>query len=816
MFKNYLKIAWRNLQKNKLFTAINIISLSIGLSASFVIGMMIYHDMTFDRFHKDGDRIFRVTTSFSFGSGGQFYNSGVTAPLGETLKDGIQEIGTTAAFFTIYPVKVTSEQVNQAFRNPQGVMLSNGDYFDMFSYNWLAGNKKSALKEPNAVVLSEKRAGKYFPGLLPEEVVGMTTIYNDSIVVTVLGVVENFKERSDLFFEEFISLETANAFGMQDQVFSTNWGGTNSNSQLFVKVNDLEMTASVQQQLDALALEHEDEESKQDGDITSFHLQPLNDIHFSPTYAAYDYSQPQASKSTLKGLFFIALFLLLLGCVNFINLNTAQGFKRSKEVGVRKTLGGSKSQIRYQFLTETFLLTIASALVSILLSMWLLQLFSDFVPASLTANVFTEPMVIAGILALLITVTFIAGFYPAMILSKFKPASAIRNQLAVSNGRIPLRKYLTVFQFAIAQIFVIATLLVGKQINFMMSQDMGIKTDAVVYVDMPWHEKSIEKKERFLNAVKSLPQIQTASIGGRPPASFGYNSAGISYFNDQEEVKLDLQQLFGDTQYADVYGIELLAGRSRLNDTIKEFVINEKAMKLLGFTKPEDALNVQLKISDEVFPVVGVMKDFHQRSLKSGIEPMALVGDGYRNIGFSQFNSVHFSLSGGSETWENTLVSVEKEFENAFPDAEFKLNFMDDMVSRFYLQERKTAKLLKWAMGLSLLISCLGLFGLVIYTTEKRTKEIGIRKILGASLSQLNFLLCKEFLILIGIGFLIAAPVAWYGLDNWLQDFANKTTLSWWIFGISGIAMIALALVIMSAKTIAAANSNPVESLRTE
>ncbi len=816
MFKNHIKIAWRQLLKNKLFTAINIVSLSVGLSASFVIGMMIYHDMTFDRFHKDGDRIFRVTTSFIFGSGGQFYNSGVTVPLGEALKNDIKEIGTTAAFFTVNPVKVTSESIDQEFRNPKGVMLSNGDYFDMFSYNWLAGDKKNALKEPNTVVLSEKRAGIYFPGVAPEKVVGMTAVYNDSVVVQVSGIVENFKERTDLFFEEFLSLKTANALGMKDQVFNTNWGGTNSNSQLFVKVKDLAMATSVKRQLDALALEHEDEESKKDGDITKFHLQPLNDIHFSPTYAAYDYSQPQASKSTLKGLFFIALFLLLLGCVNFINLNTAQGFKRSKEVGVRKTLGGSKSQIRYQFLTETFLLTITSALVSIFLAIWLLQLFSDFVPASLTARVFTEPIVTAGILALLIAVTFIAGFYPAMVLSKFKPASAIKNQLAVSNGKIPLRKYLTVFQFAIAQIFVIATLLVGKQINYMMNQDMGIKTDAVVYVDMPWHEKSIEKKERFLNAVKSLPQIQTASIGGRPPASFGYNSAGISYFNDQEEVKLDLQQLFGDTQYADVYGIELLAGRSRLNDTIKEFVINEKAMKLLGFTKPEDALNAQLKISDETIPVVGVMKDFHQRSLKSGIEPMALVGDGYRNIGFSQFNSIHFSLLGDSETWENTLTSVENEFKNVFPDAEFKLNFMDEMVSRFYSQERKTSKLLKWAMGLSLLISCLGLFALVIYTTEKRTKEIGIRKVMGATLAQLNFLLCKEFLILIVIGFVIAAPIAWYGLNRWLQDFTYRASISPWVFALSGIGMIVLAVFIMSFKTISAGLRNPVESLRTE
>jgi ABC-type antimicrobial peptide transport system permease subunit len=815
MFRNYFKIAWRNLWKNKLFSLINVISLAIGLSASFVIGMMVYYDFTFDKFHPDGDRMYRVTTNFIDPEGPSF-NSGVSIPLIDVVKEEYSGVETAAFFYKFNPFNVSQEQNKTKYKQPESVIFTDQSYFDLLEYNWLAGSQHEVLSNPNEVVLTKSRAELYFPKLTPSEVIGKTLTYNDSITTKVTGIIADFEERTDFVFQEFVSLKTAVQTDIKNRVFNTNWQGTDGSAQLWVKLKEGTPVSSFQEQLDRTALEHETKESIKSGDTREFYAQPLSDLHFNAAYGFYDTTNSVADKKVLMMLSLVALFLLLLGCVNFINLNTAQAAQRAKEIGIRKTLGGSKRQLIAQFLGETFSLTVIAAIVSLFLSIWLIKIFDDFIADGLSISLLTNPYLFGFVGILLILVTLLAGFYPGVVLSKFRPARVLKGQNISAGGKNGLRKFLIVFQFIIAYIFIIATFLVGKQINFLINKDMGFKTESVVYMETPRHDSKVNTRELLIQKLRTIPKLEKVSMGGSPPASFGFNMTSFDYSGGTSETTANVQLISGDSTYLDLYDIPILAGRKPLNDTIFEAVINTTAAQKLGFKTPEEALNKTVLSGGTPYVITGVMADFHQGSLKTPIEPMAFVGDLYRSWG-TDFNVIHVSLPAGSyKNLSTVLAQVEDTYKEVYPDADFNVQFMDETILNFYNKERSMSKLLNWAMGLSVLISCLGLLGLVIYNTERRVKEIGIRKVLGASIVQINTLLCKDFLLLIIIAFVIATPIAYWALDNWLQDFANRTELSWWLFAGSGIAMILLALIIMSIKTIATAMSNPAKSLRTE
>jgi len=814
MFKNYIKIAFRNILKHKVFSFINIIGLTIGFSASFVIGLMVYYDYTFDDFHKDGDKIYRVVTDFKT-QDGTFSNSGVTL----ALKGAIEEdsnFDVVSEFYVERPMLVENRVENLKFKLPKFIIYADQNFFNIFDYTFIAGDSNNTLNNPNEVILTEERALQYFPNTNVSDIIGKTLIYNDSVNAKVTGIVENFKGRTDFVFQEFISHPTLLQTRLRGNIIGKSWRNTNSNSQLFVKLNANANKESITNTLKQLATEHRDEDDIKYGDERIFKLQPLVDLHFNENYELYNWSAGRASKPLLKNLVFVAIFLLLLGCINFINLNTAQAAQRAKEIGIRKTLGSSRKQLIGQFLGETFVLVLISAAFSLLLSKWLLNVFSDFVPAGLNFELFTVPIIIIGIVLLLIVVTFLSGFYPAIILSKFNTISVLKNHLGVGDKKVRLRKFLTVFQFTIAQVFIIATLLVGKQINFLLNKDMGFKKDAIVSVYKPLGENSFEKIKLYKEQLSSIPDIKSISLGGYPPASTSINSTDMRRMVDDREVYGEIQFMAGDTQYLNLYEIELLAGRIQRNDTVKELVINETARKYFKFTSPEDAVGKSLLYQDESLLIVGVMKDFHQRSLRSDIKPMAFRGDWFRPK-WSYFQAAHISLkSDSSDNLKNSLAKIENVYKEVYPNTNMRLEFFDETIAEFYKREQKVSTLLNWATGLSILISCLGLLGLVIYTTNRRVKEIGVRKVLGASLFQINTLLCKEFLILVAIAFAIAAPIAWYGTYNWLQNFAYKTSISFWVFVVSAFAMIVFALIIISAKTLQAANANPVNSLRSE
>ncbi|MGB5982352.1 MAG: FtsX-like permease family protein [Nonlabens sp.] len=811
MIRNYLKIAWRSLWKRKFFSFINIVSLSIGLSASFIIGMMVYYDFSFDKFHEDGDQIYRVVTDFRT-STDEFSNSGTPVPLGDDMLELFPEVELKVHFYNYGTDKVIEPTTQKVSTINDRIIMTDPSYFDLFEYQWLAGNEKSALDQPNQVVLTEQRAAYFFPDLEPQEIIGQILDYKE-FQAEVTGIVADFEENSDLVFTEFMAYSTISQTKMS-RMAKAGYDTVSSSSQLFVRLREDADLNSLRTRLSDLAVSKWTDDNKEYGFKTYYNIQPLSDLHFNPEYGIYDYSRSQADKSVLTSLGFVALFLLILGVINFINLNTASATQRAKEIGVRKTLGSSRAQLIKQFLGETFLLTLLAGILSIGLTYWLIHVFSDFIAAGVDLSLLAQPLVLFGVIALIILVTTLSGFYPAMILSGFKPSKVLKGDRLSSSGNTNVRKGLTVFQFAIAQIFIIGTLLVGKQIHFVMNKDMGFSKENRLYLNTPWMEKKFSDKETLKSLISKIPSVESVSLGGAPPASNSIYSDNISMNNGSQEVKTDIQLLYGDTKFLDLYDIPLLAGRKPMNDTLIEFVVNEAAVTAMGFTSPEDVLNKSLTFQDEQVTIVGVMRDFNQRSLKNGIDPMVYLGDTARKQ-FSQFNTVHIKMNDQADLSE-TMSKIETAYAQVYPDNEVNIQFTDETVAAFYREDQQLAKLLNWATGLSILISCLGLLGLVVHTTERRNKEIGIRKVLGATVMQINTLLCKDFVILIIIAFIIAAPISYYFLNDYLQDYAYRTDISLWIFAASMLGMLFIALGIMSLRTIATALKNPVESLKTE
>ena len=813
MLKNYIKIALRNLWKDKLFSVINIISLSIGLSAAFVIGLMVYYDFTFDKFHEDDDRIYRIVTRRESPSR-IFHIAGTSTAFPDVVREKFSTVEQLTYFNIWNPEKVSQWRSNRVFKNPEFVVFTDTTYFNLFEYEWLAGSSSIALTSPAQVVLSQKRAKRYFPESKPEDVIGKVLVYNDSVQATVTGVVANFENRTDLVFEEFISLPTALKTGQVQQLQSKTWNQLSSSDQVFIKLKGNTDDKVVEQQLNDLYNASTSPNAL--WGVIYIKLQALSDIHFNPDYSIFPFSDKTASKPVLKSLILIAIFLLSLGCFNFINLKTAQASQRAKEIGVRKTLGGSRRQLIAQFLVETFLLTSCAAILSIFFSMWLFDIFKDFFPKGFSVEIFLSPVFIAASILFVILMVFASGVYPGFVLSRFKPVAVLKGGEVKLESKGSLRKAITVFQFSIAQIFVISTLLVIKQINFLMSEDMGFEKEAIAYVTTPDDEYTLGKKQVLYNKLSAIPEIENLSIGGMPPASTSSMGTTANFKDKAVELDIGVELLYGGTNYLDFYGIELLAGRTILNDTIAEYVINEELMHALGFNNPKDVLDKSFSKPDKMIPIVGVMRDFNQHSLEVGIKPMIFTGDPLRKY-YSQFRNIHFKLP-KDKTGNSIAVldKVSKAYQEIYPNDGVEIHFVDEDIAKFYDQEKRISKLLNWATGLAVLISCLGLLGLVIHTTSRRTKEIGIRKVLGASILQINALLCTDFLKLVIIAYVIALPIAWWGLQHWLEDYAYKTEMSWWVFALSGLGMMLLAVLIMSFKTLKAAIANPVKALRTE
>ncbi len=821
MFKNYFKTAFKVFTRNKVFTSINVLGLSIGISASLIIFLIVQYEFGYDKVEKDAQRIYRVVMDFKF-NGNEGHSAAVVAPLGAAIQNEVTGVEATVPVMQFQgdaTAKVSVERKGSSqpavFKKQPDIVFTNPQYFSLLPCQWVTGSPETSLKNPFNVVLSESRVKQYFPSISLSDVIGKQIRYNDDFTATVSGVVKDLNARTSFNGVEFISLATISQTHLQQDFMMNMWNDWMSYSHLYVKLAKNSTAVNVEKQLTGVLNKYNKDANKDAANTMAFHLQPLNDVHFNSLYA--DFDQRIAHKPTLYGLFAVAAFLLLLACINFINLTTANAAHRAKEIGIRKTMGGSRKQLIFQFLGETFLLTAAGCVISFCLAPLLLNLFADFIPPGLQFQPFQQPYIFLFLFLLALLVSFLSGLYPAFILSGYKPVNVLKSQSFVRGNETRhawIRKTLTVSQFVIAQFFVIATVMVSRQINYSLNSDMGFRKDAVLSFDVPREDTVANHRTQLLNEIKSIPGVQMASRGFLTPADKGAAFTDIKYTGAANENKESVQLRWGDTSYLKLFNIKLLAGRNvRESDTIKEFLINETYAKGLGFTHPEDAIGKQLEFNGKQMPIVGVMHDFHEQSFHAEVGPLVFASFDNRSYFF------HILLqpqNGEGQSWKSIINKIQKSYHQIYPEADFSYTFLDDTIAKFYETEQHTASLLNWATGLSVLISCLGLLGLVMYTITTRTKEIGVRKILGATVANIVSILSKDFVKLVLIAFAIAAPVAWWATHKWLEDFAYRTTMNWWIFVLCGVAMLLIALITLSIQTIKAAMANPVKSLRTE
>ena len=815
MLKNYFRVAIRNLLRNKIFSVINLLGLSMGVSSALVIYLIVQYSYSFDRFEPGGDRIYRVVTK-SLYQGNVGYGRAVPAPLGDAIQTeltGIEE-NTTFRLWQVQKTVIPAmrDQSVASFKFQPDVILADGHYFGLLPYRWLAGSPGTALAAPGRVVLDETRARLYFPHLTYPEVIGQRIVYNDSVETTVSGVVADLKQQgnTDFSFHEFVSLRTIlDNKWMREDFHWDHWGSFASDHEVYIRLAGGIKPATIEAGLAKVAAKYMGgwKEYK-----ASFLLQPLRDIHFNEKYGVL--SGPTADKTVLVGLMLIAAFLLLLGCINFVNLTTAHAVQRAKEIGIRKTMGSSRGQLIRQFLGETFVITLLATVLSVLVTPLLLQAFADYVPKELHFSPWQPYLLIFGAL-LICVVSLLAGFYPAVVLSSWKPVNVLKSQVS-SGGRTRkarIRQTLTVAQFVIAQFFVIATLLVSKQISFLLNQKLGFRQQAIMSFGIPYSDTSYRHRVTFVHEMEQISGVERASLAYDVPSSGGSWMAGINFDNGKGEQSDGVQLKPGDTNYRRIFEIPLLAGRDvQSSDTFKEVVINETYLHKLGFQRPQDAIGKSLHWDDNHIPIVGVVKDFYAHS-DFKLRPLVLTEAN------KECRDVIIALPPAGEGkigWKATIAQIEAIYKKTYPGEDFSYSYFDKDVASAYGGEKSIAGLLTWAAGITIFISCLGLLGLVIYTTQHRFKEIGVRKVLGASVANIVSILSRELVGLVAIAFLVALPVAWWALHRWLQNYTLQTELSWWVFALSGAGMILIALLTLSTQTIRAARSNPVKSLRTE
>lgn len=810
MLRNYLKIALRTLWRNKFHAAINVTGLAIGVSACLVIYLIVNFELSFNKGIADYDRIYRIHSKFTGTFSG--LNRGAPTAVAPYVKDNFKGVENVTLFFCYgSKLEVPTATETKKFDRQKTVALAGPDYFQVFnSYEWIVGSPE-VLTKPHQVVLVESQAKKYFGEVNVETLLGKEIIYRDSLVTHVAGILRDLPFNTDLEFTDFISTATIEASWIKRNFQLNDWASTNSSTQVFVKAAPGTKQTVLEEQLPQLSKNYA-EKSSWDA-VNTFNVQPLSELHYNPETGIFDNSREPAHMPTLLTLIGVAVLLLVIGAINFINLETAQAVRRAKEVGVRKVLGSTRTRLVFQFLCEGLLLTLVAIVLALPLAEFSLSYFSEFIPEGVSFNIIEF---IPFLIFVVLFIGILASAYPAFVLSSFLPALALKNQAHISSSQsspVFLRKALIVFQFTFAQVLIIGTLMVGWQIRFLLNKDLGFKKDAVVYFDAPWWEES-EKTALLKNEIESIAEITDFSLSEAPPSYNGWSSSSVKYNNGKEDVSINAFRKFGDSNYLNFYGITLLAGRNlEPSDTAREFIINETLLKQLGFTSPQQALGEVIDYSDRKLPIVGVVKDFHIQSLHNKVEPVMMAN------ALNDFSCFNLRLATAHTSGDNLKASLDK-IENAwkkiYPDVPFKYQFLDDTIKNFYKTEQRTSKMARTAMGLAIFISCLGLFGLASYSATQRTKEIGIRKVLGASVKQIVFLLSKDFILLVVIAFVLAAPLAWMGVNRWLEGFSYRTELSAWMFVATGLLAVLVAFITVSYQTFYAANRNPTESLRSE
>ena len=819
MLRNYIRIAWRNITRHKVYTTINVLGLALGICACLIIFLITHYDFSFDTFHPDGNRIYRIVGNAHNDKGeDHFFNTAIPdvagfqqAIPGFEAKVGFHKYGeqVTIPAEGDRPVRKFSGRVEGSY-GPASI-LTGPDYFSIFTYQWLAGSA-AVLNAPFRVVLSEKAARKYFGAGPLDRMIGKTVIYQDSLRVTVGGIVRDWNRNTDLGYTDFISISTAPNSFLRGKIPTTDWNSLLPHgSQVFVKL----ARGTSPEQVNAAFAAYIKDNVKLSSPASSLtmYLQPLSTIHFTKDFHRGEdedfFRKPYLP--TLYALMGLALFILVIAAVNFINLSTAQSIQRAREIGIRKVMGSRRSGLILQFLTETLLLTALAATLSVLLIRPVLAAFGDFIPSGVKFHP-GDPAVCLFLVAITLVTALLAGFYPARVLSSYLPVLSLKGgSLHKGSGKPGLRKALIVFQFTISLLFIIGALVIGNQIRFMRDTDKGFNADAVLSLSN-WNDQD-GKMKLFAEKAKKITGVEMAIVQSTSPMGFAH-MGGTFIYKGKNVTKLDVSMDVANADFIPFYRMKLLAGRNMLRgDSVKEVVINETYARALGFTDLAAAVGTTIYSQDKPHPVVGVVADFFENSFHESMKPVVIVN-------WPQFeHSVAIRLlTRGKQAADAKpiLAALEKQWKSIFPDSPFDYSFLNESITQLYDQETKTAWLMNMAMLITIFISCMGLFGLGLFTAQIRTREIGIRKVLGASVTNITAMLSKDFIVLVWIAVVIASPVAWYFMNRWLQDFAFRIQIGWWVFVVAGLGASGIALMTVSFQAIRAALANPVKSLRSE
>ncbi|NOW95503.1 ABC transporter permease [Mucilaginibacter sp. SG564] len=815
MFKNYLKIARRNLMRNKSYAAINITGLAVGIAVCMVIFIIIQFQTGFDNFHEKKDRIYRVLTEYHRSESANIsYGKDVPLPMPTGLKTSFPQIEQVAPIFASRDDELLIGDNNgtpiKTFKEQRGVFFTGPSFFKIFDFPLLAGSYTS-LEDPNNVLLTKEIAEKYFGdwktaiGKTIKLRAGGYIFEHGTEVLKVSGILAPVPANTDFQLKVVVAYGTGFTGSIIEK--STNWEDrTGTDFGCYVLLPPNISVDNFNQQLRAYSQKVQSPENKD-----SHIVQPLSAVHYDTRVG--NYSNITISHQLLNVLWLIAAFILLIACVNFINLSTAQAVNRAKEVGVRKVLGSSKSQLQIQFIVETFLIVISAVMSAVVITILALPAVSRLLELSLSFNIFSNPAIILFLLIVTIAVTVLAGFYPAIVLSRFNPVNALKSKLTANTGNgISLRRGLVVFQFIIAQALIIGTLIIVKQMDYFMDQPLGFDKDAIVNVPFRTDSLRLSRMDYLKKQLLSISGVQVVSYSSNTPVENGNDMWSTLRF-DHATKETDFKAItkFTDNEYVPAYKLTLIAGRNlQPSNLTKEFLVNESLLKSLGIKNPEDILNKEISIwNDQIkCPVVGVLKDFNDRSFRNDLAPLLITTD------VVMYNQAGIKLA--TKNISSTMESVKKMFEQTFPDYVYEYKFLDDKIASFYKQESQLAALYKIFAVIAIFLSCLGLYGLASFMAVQRIKEVGIRKVLGATAGNIVYLFSKEFIILITIAFAIAAPIAWYYMHQWLQAYAYRISISWWLFVVGGLAATIIALVTISFQAIKAAKANPVKSLRSE
>ncbi|MEM9674137.1 MAG: ABC transporter permease, partial [Bacteroidota bacterium] len=794
MFRNYFKVATRNLVKHKFYTLINVLGLAIGMTCCLLIFLYINHELSYDSFHSKADRIYRVVTDIKTPT--ETLNIGATsAPMASYMKTDFPEVENMVR---LDDARLLIQRGEQTFQEDES-MFADSTFFQVFDFSLLRGNANMALVAPFSVVLTEDAAKRYFGD---EDPLGQRLRMEGEYDLTVTGVMQNVPENSNFTFDILLSLSTR-----LEKLYpgrAERWGGFGYES--YVLLSEQANPSELESKLPNLLAKYTDNEVEGVSMKYFLFLEPLADVYFS------ERGGPKTGSLTNVKIFsVIAVFILLIAGINFMNLATARATERAKEVGVRKAVGAIRRQLTLQFLCESLLLSLLAFTIALLVSELLVPAFNQLAGKVVITSVFQEMYYLPLFLAIALGVGVLAGFYPALIISRFRSVAILRGRFSSSQRGVLLRKALVATQFVISIMLIAGTMVVYAQLDYMRDQALGFKKDQMLVIDFRGDDAIQEKIDAFKQQLGTASSVQSISASSSVPGQSN-NGAFTKIENPAGDMQAsNLNLFYVDHNFLEQYEMEVVAGRRFSEDFSTDtsaLIVNEALAKSYGYASPEDIIGKSFSQWEVEGEIIGVVKDYHFKSLKQEIEPLT--------IRLEPVVARFFSLNISADDMPATIATLRDQWQELAPQRPFNYFFLDEAFDQKYRAEERFGRLFLYFAGLAIFIACLGLLGLISYTIVQRTKEIGIRKVLGATESSIVRLLSKDFLVLVLIAFVIATPIAWYVLQQWLADFAYRTPMHWWVFALAGVVATFIAMLTVSIQSVKAAVSNPVDALRNE